>query len=85
VVQLPAKRVKLSLGLGQHSDPDGTFSFYGVTPSGYDFEIGAGGKEIEPERWQELRTHKTSSWSHAPTLGLRLRAVGNLIARRLGL
>jgi 2,3-dihydroxybiphenyl 1,2-dioxygenase len=78
-------RVKLSLGLGQHPDPDGTFSFYGVTPSGFDFEIGAAGKEIEPEGWQELRADKTSSWGHAPTLGLQLRTVGNMIASRLGL
>lgn len=82
-----AKRagVKLSLGLGQHPDPDGTFSFYGVTPSGFDFEIGAAGKEIEPDGWRELRADKTSAWGHAPTLGLQLRTVGNLITARLGL
>jgi biphenyl-2,3-diol 1,2-dioxygenase len=78
-------RVKLSLGLGQHPDPDGTFSFYAVTPSGFDFEIGAGGREIEPDGWQELHTDQTSIWGHAPTLGLQLRTVGSLIAARLGL
>jgi 2,3-dihydroxybiphenyl 1,2-dioxygenase len=80
-----AKRdgVRLSLGLGQHPDPDGTFSFYGVTPSGFDFEIGAGGKEIEPEGWQERRVDVTSTWGHAPTLGLKLRTVGGMIAARL--
>ena len=79
------ERVKLSLGLGQHPDPDGTFSFYGVTPSGFEFEIGAGGKEIEPEGWRELRVDKASSWGHAPTPGLLLRTVVNLFATRLGL
>jgi 2,3-dihydroxybiphenyl 1,2-dioxygenase len=79
------ERVKLSLGLGQHPDPDGTFSFYGVTPSGFDFEIGAASHEIEPAGWQELRADTTSSWGHAPTLGLQLRTVGNMIASRLGL
>jgi hypothetical protein len=45
--------VKLSLGLGQHPAPDETFSFYAVTPSGFDFDVGAAGKEIELEGWQE--------------------------------
>ena len=79
------EHVKLSLGLGQHPAPDGTFSFYGVTPSGFDFEIGTGAKEIEPEGWQERRLDNTSSWGHEPTVGLMLRTVGNLIATRLGL
>ena len=46
-------RVPLSLELGQHPDPDGTFSFYGRTPSGFDFEIGAGTQEIDPAGWHE--------------------------------
>lgn len=80
-----AKRhgVRLSLGLGQHPDPDGTFSFYGVTPSGFDFEIGAGGKEIEPAGWRERRIDVTSAWGHAPTFGLKLRTVGSMLAARL--
>ena len=41
-------KVPLSLDLGQHPDPDGTFSFYAATPSGFDFEIGAGTREIDP-------------------------------------
>ncbi|HKU98906.1 MAG TPA: VOC family protein [Vineibacter sp.] len=79
------ERVKLSLGLGQHPDPDGTFSFYGATPSGFDFEIGAGGKEIDPADWQEVRATTTSTWGHAPTLGLQLRTVRSMLATRLGL
>jgi len=79
------ERVKLSLGLGQHPDPDGTFSFYGATPSGFDFEIGAGGKEIDPVDWQEVRATTTSAWGHAPTLGLQLRTMRSMIATRLGL
>ena len=45
-------KVPLSLELGQHPDPDGTFSFYGATPSGFDFEIGAGTQTIDPDGWQ---------------------------------
>lgn len=80
-----ALRIPASLGLGQHPDPDGTFSFYGRTPSGFDFEIGAGGKEIEPARWQERASATTSSWGHKPTLGLQLRAARDLVASRMGL
>lgn len=75
--------VPFSLGLGQHPDPDGTFSFYGVTPSGFDFEIGAGGNEIDPEGWQSLRTDVTSSWGHKPSLRLQLKMAGGLLSRKL--
>jgi 2,3-dihydroxybiphenyl 1,2-dioxygenase len=78
-------RVPFSLGLGQHPDPDGTLSFYGRTPAGFDFEVGAGGREIDPDGWRELQAGTTSAWGHAPTLGLRLRAARGLIAARLGL
>jgi biphenyl-2,3-diol 1,2-dioxygenase len=77
-------RVPLSLELGQHPDPDGTFSFYGRTPSGFDFEIGAGGQEIEPAGWQEQTTDVTSVWGHKPKLGLQLRMAKELVVRGLG-
>ena len=75
--------VPLSLGLGQHPDPDGTFSFYGSTPSGFDFEIGSGGREIEPAGWQVLDTDATSNWGHKPSMRLQLRMAGGLISRKL--
>jgi len=77
-------RVPLSLELGQHPDPDGTFSFYGRTPSGFDFEIGAGGQEIEPAGWHEHTTDVTSVWGHKPKLGLQLRMAKELVVRGLG-
>jgi 2,3-dihydroxybiphenyl 1,2-dioxygenase len=77
-------RVPLSLELGQHPDPDGTFSFYGRTPSGFDFEIGAGGQEIEPAGWREHTTDITSVWGHKPKLGLQLRMAKELVVRGLG-
>lgn len=77
-------RVPLSLELGQHPDPDGTFSFYGRTPSGFDFEIGAGGQEIEPVGWREHTTDITSVWGHKPKLGLQLRMAKELAVRGLG-
>jgi len=78
------ERVPLSLSLGQHPDPDGTFSFYAATPSGFDFEIGAGSGEIDPAQWRTMHTSDTSAWGHEPQLRLQLRMAGELIARKLG-
>ncbi|HKU39826.1 MAG TPA: VOC family protein [Polyangiales bacterium] len=75
--------VPLSLSLGQHADPDSTFSFYGVTPSGSEFEIGAGSREIEPAHWREIASDTTSAWGHEPTLRLKLQTARGLIAARL--
>ncbi|MDM0037145.1 VOC family protein [Variovorax sp. J22P271] len=77
-------RVPLSLELGQHPDPDGTFSFYGVTPSGFDFEIGAGTRTIDPVGWQTHHTDVTSAWGHKPRLRLQLKMAAGLIARKMG-
>jgi len=76
--------VPLSLGLGQHPDPDGTFSFYGQTPSGFDFEIGAATKEIDPDGWHETTTGLTSTWGHKPRLRLQLKMAKELVVRSLG-
>jgi hypothetical protein len=75
--------VPLSLSIGQHPGPDGTFSFYAAAPSGFDFEIGAGSGEIEPREWQPVRTAVTSSWGHRPQLGPKLRMVRDLVAMKL--
>jgi biphenyl-2,3-diol 1,2-dioxygenase len=76
-------KVPLSLGLGQHPDPDGTFSFYGAMPSGFDFEIGAGTQAIDPLGWQVQATDVTSTWGHEPTLRLQLQMAAGLLARKL--
>ncbi len=76
-------RVPLSLGLGQHPDPDGTFSFYGATPSGFDFEIGAGSQTINPAGWQVQTTDVTSTWGHAPNLRLQLQMAAGLLASKV--
>ena len=75
--------VPLSLDLGQHPSPESTFSFYASTPSGFDFEIGAGSQEIDPARWAQVHTTATSSWGHTPQLRLKLRAIRDLVAMRL--
>jgi biphenyl-2,3-diol 1,2-dioxygenase len=73
----------MSLSLGQHPDPDGTFSFYGATPSGFDFEIGAGSKEIDPAGWQSMQTAVSSTWGHKPSLRLQLKMAGAIVAKSL--
>lgn len=78
-------RVPLSLELGQHPAPDSTFSFYGATPSGFDFEIGAGSNEIDPQHWDAMNTSVTSSWGHQPRMRLKLRMASALALQKLGL
>jgi biphenyl-2,3-diol 1,2-dioxygenase len=75
-------KVPLSLELGQHPDPDGTFSFYGATPSGFDFEIGAGTQTIDPADWKAQHTDVTSAWGHKPKLRLQLKMAAGLIRQK---
>jgi 2,3-dihydroxybiphenyl 1,2-dioxygenase len=74
-------KLPLSLDLGQHPDPDGTFSFYGITPSGFDFEIGGGGRDIDPANWREQRSKTTSTWGHRPQWRTQLRMAAGLVGR----
>ncbi|TWD85776.1 biphenyl-2,3-diol 1,2-dioxygenase [Variovorax beijingensis] len=76
-------KVPVSMGLGQHPAPDGTFSFYGETPSGFDFEIGAGTHEIDPHGWQVRHTQHASAWGHKPGLRLQLRMASGLVRQKL--
>jgi len=76
-------KVPLSLTLGQHPDPDGTFSFYGATPSGFDFEIGYGSQEITPQGWQAQATNITSVWGHKPRMRLQWKMAKELLIRKV--
>ncbi|WP_341702012.1 VOC family protein [Ferrovibrio sp.] len=76
--------IPISLDLGQHPDPDGTVSFYASTPSGFDFEIGAGSGAIDPDSHvTEIKT-RTSDWGHKPSLRMQLRGAMDLLADKLG-
>jgi 2,3-dihydroxybiphenyl 1,2-dioxygenase len=55
---------KVHQTLGRHPN-DKMFSFYGYTPSGFHFEFGAGGIEIE-EGWQSKTHDRVSEWGHHP-------------------
>lgn len=74
-----AAGIRPSLDLGQHPDPDGTVSFYAPTPSGFDFEIGAGSGVIDPATHRtEIKT-VTSDWGHKPSLHMQLRGAIDMI------
>lgn len=77
-----ASGIKPSLDLGQHPDPDGTISFYAPTPSGFDFEIGAGSGAIDPATHRTEVKHMTSDWGHKPSLRMQLRGAMDMIADR---
>jgi 2,3-dihydroxybiphenyl 1,2-dioxygenase len=51
--------------LGRHPN-DKMFSFYGYTPSGFHFEFGHGGVEIDDETWETTTHPKVSEWGHHP-------------------
>ncbi len=51
--------------LGQHPN-DEMFSFYAKTPSGFEVEIGWGGRKVDDATW-EVRTYdRLSTWGHRP-------------------
>jgi len=59
--------VPIALTLGRHQN-DRMVSFYGVTPSGFCFELGTGGVEVDDRHW-EVKTHgAVSDWGHRPVL-----------------
>ncbi len=51
--------------LGRHPN-DKMFSFYGYTPSGFHFEFGYGGVEVDDETWKPVIHPKVSEWGHHP-------------------
>jgi 2,3-dihydroxybiphenyl 1,2-dioxygenase len=51
--------------LGRHPN-DRMFSFYGVTPSGFQVEFGWGGVQVDDATWRTRSYHQTSEWGHRP-------------------
>jgi 2,3-dihydroxybiphenyl 1,2-dioxygenase len=52
-------------GLGKH-DNDKMFSFYTMTPAGFQVEVGFGAREVGPD-WDENRAYDSISlWGHQP-------------------
>jgi 2,3-dihydroxybiphenyl 1,2-dioxygenase len=53
--------------LGRHPN-DRMFSFYAKTPSGFQFELGHGGREVDDADWQPTTYDRISEWGHHPPL-----------------
>jgi 2,3-dihydroxybiphenyl 1,2-dioxygenase len=57
--------VPLQRTLGRHQN-DRMMSFYGYTPSGFCFEVGWGGRQIDDRIWEAKVYHGVSDWGHRP-------------------
>jgi len=55
--------VLIAHGLGRHTD--GVFSFYGVTPSGFEYELGTDGYLVD-ESWTSRLLTSYTDWGHRP-------------------
>jgi 2,3-dihydroxybiphenyl 1,2-dioxygenase len=53
--------------LGRHPN-DRMFSFYAKTPSGFQFEYGHGGREVDDADWQPTVYDRISEWGHHPPI-----------------
>jgi 2,3-dihydroxybiphenyl 1,2-dioxygenase len=51
--------------LGRHPN-DRMFSFYAKTPSGFQFEIGCGGRDVDDATWEPAIYDHISEWGHHP-------------------
>lgn len=57
--------VRIALTLGRHPN-DRMISFYGFTPSGFCFELGTGGRQVDDQNWKIDTYHAVSDWGHRP-------------------
>jgi 2,3-dihydroxybiphenyl 1,2-dioxygenase len=57
--------VRIINTLGKHPN-DKMFSFYAKTPSGFQFEFGWGGREVDDATWQPATYDHISEWGHHP-------------------
>jgi 2,3-dihydroxybiphenyl 1,2-dioxygenase len=51
--------------LGKHPN-DRMFSFYAKTPSGFQFEFGCGGRQVDDATWTPTTYDHISEWGHHP-------------------
>jgi hypothetical protein len=58
-------RVPIVMTLGRHPN-DRMFSFYGKTPSGFEFECGWGARQVDDATWQPTTYDHISEWGHHP-------------------
>lgn len=59
------QRFKIVQTMGRHPN-DKMITFYGETPSGFQFEFGAGGLSVDDATWQVQTYSIVSEWGHRP-------------------
>jgi 2,3-dihydroxybiphenyl 1,2-dioxygenase len=57
--------VTITQTLGRHPN-DRMLSFYALTPSGFQFEFGWGGRKVDDATWQPTTYSQVSEWGHHP-------------------
>jgi 2,3-dihydroxybiphenyl 1,2-dioxygenase len=57
--------IPISRGLGRHTN-DHMFSFYLISPSGFEVEYGWGGRVVDDSTWQVQYHQSGSMWGHRP-------------------
>lgn len=67
---------EMALSIGQHTN-DRELSFYAVTPSGFEFELGWNPIAVDESTWQPTTHQGISIWGHNPEGS----AIGDLIGR----
>ena len=60
-----ASDLAIANGLGRH-DNDGMFSFYVVSPAGFQVEVGYGGRRVLEPWTDDRRYDRISAWGHQP-------------------
>ena len=60
-----AAGVRIAQSLGRHPN-DRMVSFYALTPSGFQFEYGTGGRLVDDASWQPTIHDRISEWGHHP-------------------
>ncbi len=55
----------IATGLGKHTN-DHMISFYSVSPSGFEVEVGCGGRQVDDDTWTVTQLTKPSFWGHRP-------------------
>jgi 2,3-dihydroxybiphenyl 1,2-dioxygenase len=58
-----ASNVRVVQGLGRHPN-DEMVSFYCVTPSGFECEVGWGGRTVDDATWEPTTYDRISDWGH---------------------
>lgn len=61
--------IEIANTLGMHPN-DRMVSFYARTPSGFEVEIGWGGRKIDDATWEPRTYHRASIWGHRPPTGV---------------